>query len=172
MSGDAQLAELVSRVASWALGNKHRIATAESCTGGWIAKVFTDLAGSSRWFERGYVTYSNSAKVADLGVAQQTLDAFGAVSEQTVREMATGAIRASGADVAIAVSGIAGPDGGSPEKPVGTVWFCVGRTGGDAGAGGQPTLVAERQVFAGDREMIRRASVRRALELVLGIDAL
>jgi len=202
----SQLSELVALVARWALEKKYRIVTAESCTGGWIAKVFTDAAGSSRWFECGYVTYSNAAKVRDLGVASRTLDEHGAVSEPTVREMAAGALRVSGADVAIAVSGIAGPDGGSAEKPVGTVWFCVARRRGgadagsvaavgsgadvggaravgfgeaavDAGGGGPggPTfaggsgvdLIAEGELFAGNRETVRRASVKRALELVL-----
>jgi len=216
MIPDAQLSELVALVARWALAAKYRIVTAESCTGGWIAKVFTDAAGSSRWFECGYVTYSNAAKVRDLGVASRTLDEHGAVSEPTVREMAVGALRVSGADVAIAVSGIAGPDGGSAEKPVGTVWFCVARrrggadassgavgsgavgssavdgggyagggargvgfgeaavdggTGGPGGpnfAGGSGVeLIAEGELFAGDREAVRRASVKRALELVL-----
>jgi len=213
MVTDDQLSELVALVARWALGAKHRIVTAESCTGGWIAKAFTDAAGSSRWFECGYVTYSNAAKVRDLGVSERTLAEHGAVSEPTVREMAAGALRVTGADVSIAVSGIAGPDGGSPEKPVGTVWFCVGRRVGDAvgargagvgsvagargvgpvagasgaGAGsgvaargtdargGGPNaaggpdfeLIAEGEVFAGDRETVRRASVKRALELVL-----
>jgi nicotinamide-nucleotide amidase len=187
---DDQLSELVALVARWALGKKYRIVTAESCTGGWIAKVFTDAAGSSRWFECGYVTYSNAAKVRDLGVTSRTLDQHGAVSEPTVREMAAGALRASGADVSIAVSGIAGPDGGTAEKPVGTVWFCVGirrhaahanvgfgdapvdaGTGGPGGpnaAEGQAfELLSEGEVFSGDRETIRRASVKRALELVL-----
>jgi len=213
MITDAQLSELVALVARWALGAKYRIVTAESCTGGWIAKAFTDAAGSSRWFECGYVTYSNAAKVRDLGVASRTLDEHGAVSEPTVREMAVGALRVSGADVAIAVSGIAGPDGGSAEKPVGTVWFCVARRRGgvDAGSGtdaggraavgssdyagggargvgfgeaavdggtggpGGPNfaggsgvdLIAEGELFAGNRETVRRASVKRALELVL-----
>jgi nicotinamide-nucleotide amidase len=203
MITDEQLSELVARVARWALGTKYRIVTAESCTGGWIAKVFTDAAGSSRWFECGYVTYSNEAKARDLGVSWRTLNEHGAVSEPTVREMAAGALRATGADVSIAVSGIAGPDGGSAEKPVGTVWFCVGRrvadvaaasagvaegagvpggagaAGGGGGAGGAggvgPTaaagpdieLLAEGQVFGGNRDAVRRASVQRALELVL-----
>src|SRR5215470_9264178 len=127
MLRDDQLAELVARVARWALGAKYRIVTAESCTGGWIAKVFTDAAGSSRWFDCGYVAYSNEAKVRDLGVSARTLVEHGAVSEATVREMAAGALRVSGAQASIAVTGIAGPDGGSPEKPVGTVWFCAGR---------------------------------------------
>jgi nicotinamide-nucleotide amidase len=135
MATDHELSELVAQVARWALGAKHRIVTAESCTGGWIAKVFTDVVGSSRWFECGYVTYSDAAKVHDLGVSARTIKEHGAVSEATVREMAAGALRVAavdgqrgtGADVSIAVSGIAGPDGGSVEKPVGTVWFCVGR---------------------------------------------
>jgi nicotinamide-nucleotide amidase len=183
MVTDHQLSELVALVARWALGAKYRIVTAESCTGGWIAKAFTDAAGSSRWFECGYVTYSNAAKARDLGVTERTLREHGAVSEPTVREMAAGALRASGADVSIAVSGIAGPDGGSVEKPVGTVWFCVGRrvsgagpnaaaasniAAGPSAAGGPDIeLISEGEVFAGDRETVRRASVRRALELVL-----
>lgn len=198
MVTDHQLSELVALVARWALGAKFRIVTAESCTGGWIAKAFTDAAGSSRWFECGYVTYSNAAKARDLGVSERTLAEHGAVSEPTVREMAAGALRATGADVSIAVSGIAGPDGGSVEKPVGTVWFCVGRrvsragsiggasarigprgatypgpaTGpaaaGPSAAGGPDIeLISEGELFAGDRETVRRASVRRALELVL-----
>jgi nicotinamide-nucleotide amidase len=183
MVTDDQLSELVARVARWALGARYRIVTAESCTGGWIAKVFTDAAGSSRWFECGYVTYSNEAKARDLGVSWRTLKEHGAVSEPTVREMAAGALRATGGDVSIAVSGIAGPDGGSAEKPVGTVWFCVGRrvagaaaaTSAGVAAGAGPTaaagpdveLLAEGQLFGGDREAVRRASVQRALELVL-----
>jgi nicotinamide-nucleotide amidase len=189
MITDAQLSELVALVARWALAAKYRIVTAESCTGGWIAKAFTDAAGSSRWFECGYVTYSNAAKVRDLGVSSRTLDDHGAVSEPTVREMAAGALRVSGADVSIAVSGIAGPEGGTAEKPVGSIWFCVGRRGarshltgfgeapvdGGVGGPGGPNaaggtgfeLIAEGEVFAGDRDTVRRASVKRALEMVL-----
>jgi nicotinamide-nucleotide amidase len=179
MVADAQLSESVALIARWALGAKYRIVTAESCTGGWIAKAFTDAAGSSRWFECGYVTYSNVAKVRDLGVSARTLDDHGAVSEPTVREMAAGALRVSGADVAIAVSGIAGPDGGSAEKPVGTVWFCVARRVGknvavpgasqvpSPAAGPDIEMISEGDLFGGDRETVRRASVERALELVL-----
>ena len=164
MITDDRLAELVANVAQWALRAKYRIVTAESCTGGWIAKAFTDLPGSSRWFECGYVTYSNDAKVRDLGVSLRTLNEHGAVSEPTVREMATGALRVTDADVAVAVSGIAGPDGGSVEKPVGTVWFCAARR-----VPGLPDfeLLVEGQVFGGDRNAVRRASVARALELIL-----
>ncbi len=178
MVEDSELRELALRVAQWALDAKCRIATAESCTGGWIAKSFTDLAGSSRWFECGYVTYSNEAKMRDLGVSPRTLSEHGAVSEPTVREMATGALRVSGADISIAVSGIAGPDGGSVEKPVGTVWFCLGRRvsvaservsvgANPARAGAEIELLTEGELFGGDREAVRRASVRRALELLL-----
>jgi nicotinamide-nucleotide amidase len=168
MVTDDQISELVACVARWALGAQCRIVTAESCTGGWIAKVFTDLAGSSRWFECGYVTYSNEAKARDLSVSLHTLKEHGAVSEATVREMAAGALRVSGADVSIAVSGIAGPDGGSAEKPVGTVWFCIGRR--RAAGGADFDLLVEGQVFGGDREAVRRASVQRALELVLRLE--
>ena len=167
MVTDTQLSELVIRVATWALTKKLRIVTAESCTGGWIAKSFTDLAGSSRWFECGYVTYSNEAKMRDLRVSTRTVGEHGAVSEATVREMAAGALHVSGADVSVAVSGIAGPDGGSAEKPVGTVWFCVGRRvsqGSDpavAGTGRVLTeagveLLTDGQLFGGDRDAIRR----------------
>ena len=136
--------------------------TAESCTGGWIAKVMTDLADSSHWFERGYVTYSNEAKMHDLGVSKETLAAHGAVSEQTVREMAVGALRATGADVAIAVSGIAGPSGGTPGKPVGTVWFAAAHW-----FTANTVETTRRELFPGDREAVRRSSVEYALELLL-----
>jgi len=133
-----------------------QLVTAESCTGGWIAKAMTDVAGSSEWFDRGYVTYSNAAKLASLGVTQATLEAEGAVSEATVREMAAGAAEVSGTCIVVAVSGIAGPDGGSPSKPVGTVWIAW------CWAGGQVT--ARQFLFKGDREAIRRATVAGALE--------
>ena len=164
MITDDPLTELVARIARWALAAKVRIVTAESCTGGWIAKVFTDTPGSSRWFECGYVTYSNEAKMRDLRVPPRTLEQHGAVSEPTVREMAQGALRASGADLSVAVSGVAGPEGGSAEKPVGTVWICVARR--ISGAADFQLLV-EGQRFGGNREAVRRASVQRALELIL-----
>lgn len=162
MRRESEIPELVSRVAAWALSASIRIVTAESCTGGWIAKAFTDLAGSSRWFDRGYVTYSNEAKAQDLGVSERTLQVHGAVSEATVREMASGALRRSAAEVSIAVSGVAGPDGGTAEKPVGTVWFCAARrstTGVE--------LSTEGQLFGGDRDAIRHVSVEHALKLLL-----
>ena len=161
MATDSELRGLAERVAERMLASQRRLVTAESCTGGWVAKVCTDLAGSSHWFERGWVTYSNDAKARDLGVSTDTLKTHGAVSEPVVLEMVQGALRVSGADLAVAVSGIAGPDGGSAEKPVGTVWLAVGRR--DAGTR------AELQQFCGDREMIRRLSVARALQLLLAI---
>lgn len=138
-----------------------RLVTAESCTGGWIAKACTDLAGSSDWFECGYVTYSNEAKRRDLGVALGTLEHHGAVSEAVVREMAEGALRHSGAQVAVATSGIAGPGGAVPGKPVGTVWFAVSLK-----IKNQTETLAEVRLFEGDREAVRRASVQYALEFV------
>ncbi|MEJ1960470.1 MAG: nicotinamide-nucleotide amidohydrolase family protein [Gammaproteobacteria bacterium] len=162
MPTDAQLYELATRVGRRLLASKRRMATAESCTAGWIAKVMTDVPDSSQWFECGYVTYSNAAKMRDLGVAKATLDAHGAVSEATVLEMARGALSVSGADVAVAVSGIAGPNGGVPGKPVGTVWFATAIRRGD-----EILLKASRQLFERDREAVRRRSVEYALEQIL-----
>jgi nicotinamide-nucleotide amidase len=166
MPDDARLFELATRVGHRLFTSGRRMVAAESCTGGWIAKAMTDVPDSSHWFECGYVTYSNAAKMRDLGVARQTLDSFGAVSEETVREMALGALRVSGAEVSVAVSGIAGPTGGVPGKPVGTVWFAA------ASRRGSDTVVESRlQHFGGDREAIRRASVEYALELILQIES-
>ncbi len=135
--------------------NKLIVSTAESCTGGWIAKILTDIPGSSASFERGFVTYSNDAKQDMLGVNSQTLETSGAVSEQTVTEMAQGALKNSQASIAMAVSGIAGPSGGSVDKPVGTVWFAWFKEG-------QATRTQLRH-FAGDRESVRHQSVRQAI---------
>jgi nicotinamide-nucleotide amidase len=132
-----------------------RVATAESCTGGWIAKALTDVAGSSQWFDGGIVAYSNAAKIALLGVPSDALATHGAVSEETVRAMAAGARARFAADFSVAVSGIAGPDGGTAGKPVGTVHFAWAEPGG---------VTAARRVFAGDRETVRRLSVAFALE--------
>jgi nicotinamide-nucleotide amidase len=133
-----------------------KLATAESCTGGWISKALTDVVGSSDWFERGFVTYSNEAKATMLGVRQGSLDQYGAVSEPVVREMAEGAAHWSRAQVAVAVSGIAGPDGGSEKKPVGTVWI------GWRWADGR--VVARHFLFKGDRASVRFQAVLAALE--------
>lgn len=136
-----------------------QLVTAESCTGGWVAQVVTAVAGSSAWFERGFVTYSNSAKQELVGVRTETLARHGAVSEETAREMALGALARSKADVAVAVTGVAGPSGGSPEKPVGTVCF--------AWADRRGARSSETRQFSGDRESVRRQSVVHALEGVL-----
>jgi nicotinamide-nucleotide amidase len=165
MAGDPDLYELAARVGHKLHAAERRLVTAESCTGGWVAKALTDVPGSSQWFECGYVTYSEAAKMRDLGVATRTLQSFGAVSEQTAREMAEGALRVSGAQVALAISGIAGPDGGTPGKPVGTVWFCAA-----ARAGAAIDIIAEEKLFNGDRAFVRSRSVEHALRLILRLD--
>jgi nicotinamide-nucleotide amidase len=135
------------------------VATAESCTGGWIAKAITDVAGSSAVFGYGIVTYSNGAKESIVGVQNKTLENYGSVSAEVVEEMAKGTLRLSGADLAVAVSGVAGPDGGTKEKPVGTVWFAW------AVRDGSNALVDTRlEQFSGDRELVREASVAYALQ--------
>jgi nicotinamide-nucleotide amidase len=134
------------------------LVTAESCTGGWAAQVVTSVAGSSDWFERGFVVYSNSAKEEMLGVRAQTLKRYGAVSEQAAREMALGALARSRASVALSITGVAGPGGGSPAKPVGTVCFAWAAQG---------EARSQTCRFAGDREAVRRQSVLHALEGVL-----
>jgi nicotinamide-nucleotide amidase len=164
MPTDQVLLNLAERAGQRLRAAHCRLATAESCTGGWIAKVMTDVPGSSGWFECGYVVYSNSAKMRDLGVAAQTLEINGAVSEATVREMAAGALRVSGTEVAVAVSGIAGPDGGTPDKPVGTVWFAAAWL-----RDGAVELVSKVELFPGNREAVRRLTVERALEILLGL---
>lgn len=165
MVSDPELYELSARVAHKLRAAERRVVTAESCTGGWLAKALTDIPGSSQWFECGYVTYSNAAKMRDLKVAAGTLERFGAVSEQAVREMAEGAMQVAGANVAVAVSGIAGPEGGTPGKPVGTVWFCAA-----ARQGAAIDIIAEEKLFGGDRAFVRSRAVQHALRLVLRLD--
>jgi nicotinamide-nucleotide amidase len=165
MVSDAELYELAARAGERLLAAGARVATAESCTGGWLSKALTDVAGSSQWFECGYVTYSNAAKMRDLGVAERTLAEFGAVSEQTARELAQGALRVAGVSVALAITGIAGPDGGSPAKPVGTVWLAAA-----APPAGAVELVTEQHRFPGDRAAVRSLAVRHALALLLRLD--
>ncbi len=135
------------------------VACAESCTGGWIAKSLTDIAGSSVAFGYGVVSYSNEAKTVLLGVRTETLEREGAVSESVVTEMAKGALAVSGADLAVAVSGVAGPDGGTAEKPVGTVWFAWARR-----ANSRIMLDADLMRFDGDRDAVRAQTVLHALE--------
>jgi nicotinamide-nucleotide amidase len=137
------------------------LATAESCTGGWIGEAVTAIPGSSDWYERGFITYTNVAKREMLGVAADTLEKFGAVSEETVKAMVTGALANSHAQIAVAVSGIAGPSGGTPAKPVGTVCIAWGLRDGEP--------IAETRYFAGDREAVRRQSVELALTGVLAL---
>jgi nicotinamide-nucleotide amidase len=132
-----------------------RLSAAESCTGGWIAKVLTDVAGSSQWFDGGVVSYSNAAKTALLGVSTDVLAAHGAVSEETVCAMAEGARARFGTELAVAVSGIAGPGGGTADKPVGLVHFAWAAPGG---------TTAARRIFAGNRDAVRRQAVALALE--------
>ncbi len=149
--------QLACQVGERLLQRQMMLATAESCTGGWVAKIISDIPGSSRWFERGFVTYTNIAKQEMLGVSVETLKAFGAVSEQTVQEMARGALAHSHAQLAVAVSGIAGPGGGgTPGKPVGTVWFAWAVAGG--------ALETHRERFSGDREAVRQKAVWVALD--------
>lgn len=156
---DPTLYTLAERVGARLKASGLLLACAESCTGGWVAQAVTAVAGSSDWFERGFVTYSNAAKREMLGVAGDTLDRFGAVSEETAREMAGGALAHSHAGMALAITGVAGPTGGTPAKPVGMVCFAWARR---EGAAQSRTLR-----FAGDREQVRRQSVIAALEGVL-----
>jgi nicotinamide-nucleotide amidase len=140
VESDSQLEELAARVGAKLRAAGQRLVTAESCTGGWIAKLLTDIPGSSQWYECGYVTYSNFAKMRDLGVTARTL-----------------------------VTGIAGPDGATPGKPVGTVWFCAAerQAAAERAAGG---LIVERQLFGGDRDSVRRRAAHYALALVLRLE--
>lgn len=150
--------ELAQRVGAALKARGLRLATAESCTGGWAAMALTAIPGSSDWFERGYVTYSNAAKQEDLGVAADTLRQHGAVSEAVAREMAAGAMKRARAQVALAITGVAGPTGGTKDKPVGLVCF--------AWAQGSK-MTSQTRRFDGDRESVRRQSVLHALERVL-----
>ena len=156
---DADLVALSEAVGAACLRQRLLLAAAESCTGGWTAQVITHTAGSSAWFERGFVTYSNEAKVEMLGVRPGTLEQFGAVSPETAAEMAAGALKNSNALISLAITGIAGPTGGSPGKPVGTVCFAWCRA--------DETAEAETAIFAGDREAIRRQAVVHALRGLL-----
>lgn len=154
------VASQVVQLADLLLQKKLFLATAESCTGGLISAACTELAGSSAWFERGFVTYSNDAKIELLGVDAGVISKHGAVSEETARAMVEGAIARSKAQVAVAVTGVAGPTGGSRSRPVGTVWFAWS-------VGGQTS--AECMLFAGDRAAVRAATVRHALERLIAL---
>jgi nicotinamide-nucleotide amidase len=156
IASDTKLQQLARQLGAAAQAGHHTLVTAESCTGGWIAKVLTDIAGSSAWFECGIAAYSYESKQALLGVRPETLEHHGAVSRETVLEMVSGALVHSGATMSVAVTGIAGPSGGTADKPVGTVWVAWKRRGG------YPT--AEVFHFAGDREAVRRQTVHAALQ--------
>lgn len=154
MESEASIEELVQQLAAKLIEKGWMLATAESCTGGMIAAACTDLAGSSQWFDRGFVTYSNEAKTEMLGVPAELIEKHGAVSEEVVRAMAEGAIRHSRAQVSIAVTGIAGPGGGSVEKPVGTVWvgWCV-----------EKSSFTSQLALSGDRNIIRKKTMALSL---------
>ncbi len=156
---DAELYKLSVRVGEALKARNFMMSAAESCTGGWIGQVVTMVPGSSTWFDRGFVTYTNEAKQDMLGVRAETLKRYGAVSAETVREMVAGALARSRARIAVAVSGIAGPDGGSSAKPVGTVLLAWGEKGG--------AITAKSMHFQGDRDAVRRQSVIAALEGLL-----
>lgn len=158
---DKRLYELAVEVGAALKARGFTLATAESCTGGWIGEVVTAVPGSSAWYERGFITYTNVAKCEMLGVPAVTLQKFGAVSEETVKAMVAGALANSHAQVAVAVSGVAGPAGGTPAKPVGTVCIAWGLEGS--------APMAETRHFAGDREAVRRHSVERSLAGLLAL---
>lgn len=138
------------------IANQQMLAVAESCTGGWLAKVCTDLPGSSAWFDRGFVTYSNQAKHEMLGVSEETIDRYGAVSQQTVEEMVAGVLNNSRAEWAVSISGVAGPEGGTTINPVGSVWFAWMKKGQHA--------ITSKRLFDGSRDQVRQQSVEFALE--------
>lgn len=156
---EPELVNLATQLGDALKAAQQQLVTAESCTGGWLGRVITAVPGSSHWYERGFITYTNVSKQEMLGVAAATLESFGAVSERTVGEMAEGALRHSHGDLSVAISGIAGPGGGSEAKPVGTV--CIAWAGG-----GSKTYVGTWR-FEGDREQVRYAAVKTALEGVI-----
>jgi nicotinamide-nucleotide amidase len=163
MPDDPAISELATALVGELNRNNKAVATAESCTGGWIAKALTDVPGSSGCFGYGIVSYSNGAKESILGVENRTLAEHGAVSEPVVREMAEGTLRLSGADISVAVSGVAGPDGGNDEKPVGTVWFAWSMRGPRG-----ITTDTDLQRFEGNRESVRMQTVIHGLKGVRG----
>jgi nicotinamide-nucleotide amidase len=155
------MGELAAQVGAVLKSHGMMLTTAESCTGGGVAQAITEVAGSSAWFERGFVTYSNLSKQQVLGVSEATLKHYGAVSEAVVREMVSGALANSTSNIALSVSGIAGPDGGTAEKPVGTVWFAWGIKHG--------VTIAQRHLLKGNRSEVRAQAVNIALQGVLNL---
>ena len=150
-----RMTDTIKQLAQLLINNNQKLAMAESCTGGLIAKLCTDLAGSSIWFDRGFVTYSNEAKTDMLSVPKQMIDTQGAVSQQVAEQMAQGAIQNSQAEWSVAVTGIAGPTGGSEEKPVGLVWFAWSNKSG---------TTSEKHIFKGDRDQVRQQTAQHALQ--------
>jgi len=159
MADHESIRKLAEALVNELTGSGKAVATAESCTGGWVAKAITDVAGSSAVFGYGIVSYSNGAKESMVGVQNKTLEDHGAVSSEVVEEMAKGTLRLSGADIAVAVSGVAGPGGGTKEKPVGMVWF-----GWAVRDGANAMVDTSCEQFTGDRELVREASVAYALQ--------
>jgi len=159
---DTRLLKLSREVGVWLVARGEKLATAESCTAGWIAKAVTDIPGSSEWFLAGIASYADAAKTALLGVPAELLQHEGAVSKAVVEVMAQGVLARTGADRAVAVSGVAGPGGGTPDKPVGTVWFAWARADGDG-----VIYKTRLEHFHGDRDAIRRQAVNRALTGVM-----
>ena len=157
------ISTLASRLARRLVRAGATLSAAESCTGGWIAQTATAISGSSRWFDRGFVTYSNRAKIEMLGVAPATIGEYGAVSGETAEEMVRGALAAAQVEIAVAVTGVAGPDGGTPQKPVGMVWFGWGTKNTEP--------VTKKLYFAGDRESIRAQTVSVAIDGLLELTA-
>ena len=157
---DRELRDLADALGHGLLSRRLKLATAESCTGGWVAKVVTEVPGCSDWFDASFVAYSYEAKEAMLGVDRRILERYGAVSEEAVQEMVRGALSRSRANVALAITGIAGPTGGNPDKPIGTVWVAWGY--------GHHPPQAQVFHFPGDRDAVRRATVRAALKGLIG----
>lgn len=153
------LCKKVTQLADYVIANRLKIGTAESCTGGGLSYTLTSIAGSSQWFERGLVTYSNEAKMSLLHVKKNTLVQFGAVSQQTAHEMVEGLLKLYPIDIGIAITGIAGPDGGSEDKPVGTVWIAWKR--------GTSETQSQCYQFSGDREAVRHSSIEAAINQLL-----
>jgi nicotinamide-nucleotide amidase len=152
---------LLEDLAQICLHQHYKVVTAESCTGGLVAAAITSLAGSSQWFERGYVTYSNEAKHQDLGVPLELIEQYGAVSREVAHAMARGAKEKTPAQLSVAITGIAGPEGGSADKPVGTVWFAWGLADG--------SIQTERALFTGDRQSVRTQAVNFALANMINL---
>jgi nicotinamide-nucleotide amidase len=156
-----RLKKLAETLGTRLLKNKLLLTTAESCTGGGLSYWITSVSGSSGWFERGFVTYSDAAKIEQLGVNPNTLVSVGAVSEQTAREMAEGALANSQANISVAITGIAGPTGGSPQKPVGTVWIAY--------ASSRFATLLQGEIFTGDRHLIREKVIEKALTTLIDL---